>query len=86
MPVKGCHSVILRPDSVNRVRPPITTIPKTRAEQPKSQFGSDRGIAAEVVGTSGAAERVTGAALASNAAVVRRRTEGEKNVVDRADG
>lgn len=49
IPVIGFHSVILKPDSVSRVRPPITTIPKTNAEQPKSQFGNERGIAADVV-------------------------------------
>lgn len=40
----GFHSVMLRPDSVRRVRPPITMIPKTRAEHPKSQIGRERGI------------------------------------------
>ena len=50
IPVKGSHSVILRPDSVNRVNPPMMTIPKTRAEHPNNQLGSERGIAADVVG------------------------------------
>jgi hypothetical protein len=84
--VKGCHSVMLKPDSVNRVRPPMTTIPNTSAEQPKSQLGSDRGIAADVAETSAVAARDAEAAVASNAAVVRRRIEGEKKVVDRAIG
>lgn len=30
--------MILKPDSVSRVTPPTTTIPKTKAEQRKSQF------------------------------------------------
>jgi hypothetical protein len=44
IPVNGSHSVILRPDSVNRVNPPITTIPNTKAEQPNNHLGNDRGI------------------------------------------
>src|SRR5215469_10695508 len=36
-PVTGRHSVMLRPDSVRRVRPPKTTIPKTLAALPRSQ-------------------------------------------------
>ena len=50
IPVKGSHSVILNPDSVNLVNPPMITIPNTRAEHPNNQLGSDRGIAADVVG------------------------------------
>ena len=34
----GFHSVILNPDSVNRVTPPTTTIPNTSAEQRNNQF------------------------------------------------
>lgn len=37
-PVKGFHSVMLRPDSVRRVTPPTTMIPKTRALHPRSQL------------------------------------------------
>lgn len=37
-PVTGLHSVILRPDSVNRVRPPNTTMPKTLTALPTSQY------------------------------------------------
>jgi len=32
---------MLRPDSVNRVRPPNTTIPKTLAALPNSQYATD---------------------------------------------
>jgi hypothetical protein len=38
----GCHSVIERPDSVSRVTPPITTIRKIIAAQPKSQSAMPR--------------------------------------------
>lgn len=47
-PVKGCHSVMLRPDSVSRVRPPMTRMPKTKAEHPISQVGKDLGIVVAV--------------------------------------
>ena len=40
-PVTGRHSVILRPDSVRRVNPPKTTIPKTLAAEPSSQYATD---------------------------------------------
>ncbi len=43
-PVMGFHSVILRPDSVNRVTPPMTTIPNTRLEHPRSQYPTERGV------------------------------------------
>lgn len=39
-PVTGRHSVMLRPDSVRRVRPPKTTIPKTEAADPRSQYAT----------------------------------------------
>ena len=87
IPVNGSHSVILKPDSVNRVNPPMITIPKTRAEHPNNQLGSERGIACDVVGAAAGAARCGGnAALASKAAVVKRRKEGEKKVVFRAAG
>ena len=38
----GLHSVMLSPDSVNRVRPPKMTIPKTLAALPKSQRPTPR--------------------------------------------
>jgi hypothetical protein len=38
--VTGRHSVMLRPDSVSRVRPPKTTIPKTLAAEPSSQYAT----------------------------------------------
>lgn len=41
LPVTGRHSVILSPDSVSRVRPPNTTIPKTLAAEPRSQYATD---------------------------------------------
>lgn len=34
---------MLRPDSVRRVNPPTTRMPKTRVEQPKSHLGRERG-------------------------------------------
>lgn len=46
----GSHSVMLKPDSVKRVRPPTTMMPKTSAEQPKSHRGSDRGIVGVPIG------------------------------------
>lgn len=36
----GRHSVILRPDSVSRVRPPKTTMPNTLAAEPSSQYAT----------------------------------------------
>lgn len=39
-PVIGRHSVILRPDSVNRVRPPKTTRPKTLAALLNNQYAT----------------------------------------------
>ena len=36
----GRHSVILRPDSVSRVRPPKTTMPKTEAALARSQYAT----------------------------------------------
>ena len=36
----GRHSVMLRPDSVRRVRPPKTTIPKTLAAEPSNQYAT----------------------------------------------
>lgn len=94
IPVIGFHSVILNPDSVNLVKPPMTTIPNTSAEQPNNQLGNDRGIAADVVG--GAADDEADPVDASCAAclsvaasrvvVDSRRKEGEKNVFDRARG
>jgi hypothetical protein len=91
IPVKGSHSVILNPDSVNLVKPPMTTIPNTSAEHPNNQLGSERGIAADVVGVDAVeaeADDWTGCTYGvdSKAAVVKRRNEGEKNVVVRADG
>ena len=55
--MSGSHSVILRPDSVNRVKPPMMTIPNTRAEHPNNQLGSERGIACDVVGVAAGAAR-----------------------------
>lgn len=43
IPVIGCHSVILRPDSVRRVRPPMTRIPSTKPEHDSSHIGKDFG-------------------------------------------
>lgn len=40
----GSHSVILRPDSVSRVRPPMMMMPNTSPEQVNSQVGMDLGI------------------------------------------
>lgn len=37
-PVTGRHSVMLRPDSVRRVRPPKITMPKTEAAEASSQY------------------------------------------------
>lgn len=37
----GFHSVILNPDSVNLVKPPRTTIPKTNPEVPNSHHAVD---------------------------------------------
>lgn len=37
----GRHSVMLRPDSVRRVRPPKMTMPKTLAAEPRSQYATD---------------------------------------------
>lgn len=39
-PVTGLHSVMLSPDSVSRVSPPNTTIPKTLAALPSSQYAT----------------------------------------------
>ena len=39
-PVTGRHSVMLRPDSVRRVRPPKTTMPKTLAAEPSNQYAT----------------------------------------------
>ena len=39
-PVTGRHSVMLRPDSVNLVRPPNTTIPYTLTALPSSQYAT----------------------------------------------
>lgn len=80
----GFHSVILRPDSVSRVKPPMTTMPKTSAEQPKSHFGKDRGIAADVDG--GGGSTLLAVVAESRATVDSRRKEGEKKLVDRATG
>ena len=41
-PVTGRHSVILRPDSVSRVRPPKTTMPKTLPALRSSQIATLR--------------------------------------------
>jgi hypothetical protein len=41
LPVTGRHSVMLSPDSVRRVSPPKTTIPKTLAAEPSSQYATD---------------------------------------------
>ena len=38
----GRHSVMLRPDSVRRVRPPKTTMPKTEAAEARSQYATER--------------------------------------------
>jgi hypothetical protein len=87
IPVNGSHSVILNPDSVNLVNPPMMTIPKTSDEHPNSQLGSDRGMACDVVGTAAGACRCGGNVdLTSNAAVVKLRKEGEKKVEFRATG
>jgi hypothetical protein len=37
MPVMGFHSVMLNPDSVRRVTPPTTMMPKTRPDDASSQ-------------------------------------------------
>ena len=47
LPVTGRHSVMLRPDSVRRVRPPKTTMPKTEVAERRSQ------VATPLVETSG---------------------------------
>lgn len=82
IPVIGCHSTILRPDSVSRVSPPMTMIPKTRAEQPNSQYGSERGMTtggeASPVGNGGMASAAP--APAPEPAAVENRWEGVKNV------
>jgi len=59
-PVTGLHSVMLRPDSVSRVRPPNTTMPKTLAALPSSQYatplelvlGKDRDLVAAIASDS----------------------------------
>jgi hypothetical protein len=56
IPVIGSHSVILKPDSVSRVRPPMMIMPKTSVEQPSNQVGNDRGM---VVGFSPVREGAT---------------------------
>jgi len=43
MPVIGLHSVILKPDSVRRVTPPTTMIPKTKTEEAMSHLPTERG-------------------------------------------
>ena len=40
LPVTGRHSVMLRPDSVSRVRPPKTTMPKTLVALARSQYAT----------------------------------------------
>ena len=42
-PDTGRHSVILKPDSVNRVTPPTTMTAKTRAEEPSSHIATEGG-------------------------------------------
>src|SRR5216684_9048943 len=42
MPVTGCHSVIDRPDKVNLVMPPITTITKIMPQHTNSQTATAR--------------------------------------------
>lgn len=86
IPVIGFHSVILNPDSVNLVKPPITTIPNTRAEHPKSQLGNERGIAADVARDGVTGESLTACLKAAESTVTVdncRRNEGEKKVVVR---
>lgn len=60
------HSVILRPDSVRRVRPPMMRIPKTKAEQPNSQYGRDLGIVRVVSGAAVVADSGAKVAVASD--------------------
>lgn len=82
----GFHSVILNPDSVNLVKPPITTIPKTKAEHPSSQLGNERGIAADVVRGAVTGALPTASLKAAESTVIVdncRRNEGEKKVVER---
>lgn len=74
----GCHSVMLRPDSVKRVSPPMTIMPKTRAEQPKSQLGSDRGMVGIIVGKLDGMVVGGMVAVADGVAVLKRRKEGVK--------
>ena len=38
----GRHSVMLRPDSVRRVKPPKTTIPKTLPAERRSHIATER--------------------------------------------
>lgn len=88
IPVIGFHSVILNPDSVNRVNPPMTTIPKTKAEQPNKQLGNERGIAADVVlgaVTDAVPTACLNAAESTVTVVNPRRNDGEKKVVVRDD-
>ena len=43
IPATGRHSVILRPDSVNRVTPPTTITAKTKAEEVRSHIATGGG-------------------------------------------
>ena len=54
----GRHSVMLRPDSVRRVRPPKTTMPKTLAELARSQYATEREeVAGQLEGEVGVVRR-----------------------------
>lgn len=43
MPVIGLHSVMLKPDSVNRVTPPTPMTPRTKTEESMSHLLTDGG-------------------------------------------
>src|SRR6266567_8088916 len=51
VPMIGCHSVIDRPEWVNRVTPPTTTIANTSAQHRSSHAAIARAPAAERAGT-----------------------------------
>lgn len=62
----GFHSVMLNPDSVSRVSPPKTTMPKTLAALPRSQYATTLLL---VSGKKGAFVEVDAAACVADAVV-----------------
>lgn len=72
-PVTGFHSVMLRPDSVNRVIPPTTIITKTSVDETISH------IPTPFVGRTGSASAGFGAGSVAAATGVRRAADWEKS-------